>query len=489
MKRIIFVLFSSVITLGLSPASCPAFFLPVGPPEYQLLYEAARRAEIENDSYYANYNVGPYNLDDIEIETKFPRCWGAADQDYIRVFTWPVEDYRAAKHSRAQAFESIRCGIVAAPIKSVFVYSNFIVDEGMAEDPNYAGKKWRGAAGEMETSFIGYAHPRFEIILGRYASFWGPATSSLVLSSTARPMDAISFRLKWSRLYFTYQLARLDQIDRERDSSSVVENRFFAGHRIDFRLFDNLNIGFFETIIFGGPGRGLELAYANPLIFFHAVQLNRKTDDNTLLGLDICYYLSNRYKFFAQLLVDDYQIDDEDQSDQEPDEIAYSLGFHSLDLLGLFDLKGEYLKIANRTYNQILQRNRYVNRGEIIGDNFGPDGDRVSFSLVKWFSPDKRLALQFIYQRRGEGRVDDLWDQPWMEVEGDYSESFPTGVVEKTLHLGIDFSGFVSDMVFISLNPGIEQIKNFDHTSGDDRTVGFFSARISAVFSTRLKMN
>jgi hypothetical protein len=320
-----------------------------------------------------------------------------------------------------------------------------------------------------------------DIFLGRFSSFWGPTEQSLVFSSTARPMDAFSFRLKWRMIDFTYQFAKLDRLEPP-DSAGLFQNRYFAGHRLDFRPVENLRIGLFETIVFGGPGRNVDLTYLNPIMFYHAVQLNEDVDDNTFLGIDFCWYFDNRHKLYGQLMVDDMQVDDEAIGDQEPDEIGYMLGFRTLDLFSLFDLNAEYLKITNRTYNQKLTRNRYENRGDLIGHQFGPDGDLLQMSITRWFENSRKLSLHLAYHRKGEGSYDDPWTEPWREFDGDYTEPFPTGVVEKSLMSSLRASGFYKDLAYIEFEAGLENIKNYANIPDDDRTIPFINARLSLIF-------
>jgi hypothetical protein len=175
----------------------------------------------------------------------------------------------------------------------------------------------------------------------------------------------------------------------------------------------------------------------NPLLFFHSVQLNNNSDDNTFLGCDISFYLHNRHKFYGQLLIDDFQIDKKEPGDYEPDEIGYLVGFESISFPGGIDIGLQYCRIANRTYNQIFERNRYLHDGELLGYPLGPDGDQLLLRLAHWFNYDKKGELELEYRRQGIGNVTDPWTQPWLDSPGQYSEPFPTGTVEKFLRIGL----------------------------------------------------
>jgi hypothetical protein len=440
--------------------------------------------EISGGFYYLNYNVAPYNMDQIGWQHPLTKITGKTADDKIIIFGSVHEDLNCSKQTKPGYLESFRGGIVAKPLKNVFVYTNFFLDEALAINPEYQGKKWRGLAGEVENAFVAYDHKKIGILFGRFGAFWGPSDNSLVLSSDARPMDAFSIRLNWGRLNFTYQLAQLDRLaDTLSDTNVIFYNRFLAGHRIDFRLLENLNIGLFETIIFSGENRGLDFAYLNPLLFFHSRQLNENRDENIFLGFDISWYLWNRHRLYGQLLVDDFQIEKREAGDEEPSEIGYLIGWDGIDLLNFFDIKVEYLKITNRTYNQVIEANRYINRGRLIGNNLGPDGEKLGLSLIKWFGYRRKISLDIVYQRKGEGSVYDIWDTPWLDINGDYSEPFPTGIVENMLALSLTHSGFFKDFLFYSINTGIEDFKNAENIEGNNLANPFLTLRLSLFYS------
>lgn len=457
-------------------------------PEYRFIYELSRRYETAGVFFDNQHNIAPYDFSRLKLSHPLSGHYEGIDGRHISLFGFLSEDFRTAENQRAEAYESIRGGITARPHERLYLYANFFFDEKKHDDPGYTGKKWRGVAGEVENAFMAYTAGRLDIFLGRYSSFWGPAEQSLIFSSTARPMDAFSFRLRWKKIHFTYQFAKLSRINSP-DTGDVFENRYFAGHRLDFRPWKNLQIGLFETVLFGGPGRNVDLTYLNPIMFYHAVQLNEDVDDNTFVGLDVAWYLNRRHKFYGQLMIDDMQVDDEAIGDQEPDEIGYMVGVQSLDVFDLFDIRAEYLKITNRTYNQKQDRNRYDNRGMLIGHEFGCDGDRIGLTMTRRFDNYAKLALDLSYQRRGEGRYDDPWSEPWREYDGDYSEPFPTGVVEKRYKSAVTASGFYHDLIFVRFEGGLEHFENFDNTAGDDRTVPYLDIRLSFIFNHLVKID
>lgn len=451
--------------------------VPVGSAECDFVYDRVERLRaVTLDT--ADYQLGPYSTA-LASNALGPFQWlGDLEQSELRFFGRFGEQVRSVKNAPTYGYESVQGAVVARPHELLFAYGSFRLDEALADDPAYTGKKWRGLAGDIDQAFVHLQAGSFQATLGRFASFWGPRRSLVLGPNVA--MDGLGYSYRWGRIVLSYRLARLDGLDPATDSVAQFENRFFAGHRLDVHLSPRLRIGLFETAIFGGPGRQVELYYLNPILFYHASQLNDGVDDNTFLGFDFDYQPWHGVRLYGQLLVDDYQIDDEVQSDQEPNEIGLLTGAYVADILPKIDIRGEYTRVTNRTFNQSRPRNRYIYKGELIGAALGNDYDLAEIWVQRWLTPDNLVGLWVAHRRQGEGRVNAAWDRPWMEVEGDYSEPFPTGVVEKTTSAAVQFKGFLLAYLFIDAMVGVDRVTNWGNVAGDDRTTPFASVRLVA---------
>ncbi len=469
------------LLLAVASEGFAAGVLPVGRTEYEFIYDRMERLDALSTDYLA-CQLGPYSFQEARFALGPFEDLRRIHQKSVRLFSFFNEDFRAAKKATGRGFESFRGGLAAAPSERLFAYANFVLDEQKAQDATYDGKKWRGLAGDVEQAFVYYQSGPLAVTVGRFASFWGPR-NSLVLSPQAA-MDGFSYAFHWGRLALSYRLARLDGLDPDLDSVAQFENRYFAGHRLDILLSRRLQIGLSETVIFGGPGRQIDLFYLNPIIFYHGAQLNEGIDDNTFLGFDFSVKPKVGVKLYGQVVVDDLQVDRKTQEDEEPDEIAFLAGAYLANLLLTLDLKAEYTRVANWTFNQAHERNRYLFRNRLIGGALGNDYDLTVASLVKWFEDDLAMSLSFAYARQGEGCVTDAWTAPWLLAAGDYSEPFPTGVVQKTTSTVFNIKGFFKNHFYFDVDVGVDWVGNFNHKPGDKRSLPFFNLRVSSFFST-----
>lgn len=471
-----------ISVLALPPAANTATgVLPAGQREYSFIYERMARVQALSLDRY-DYQLGPYRLDQVPIESTPFDALASVSGYQLAIFSSIGESFRSWSEARPIAHEAIRGGVALRPMEKMFVYGNFALDEELAKDPSYLGKKWRGLAGDVEQAFVHWQTERFDLTAGRFASFWGNERSLILGPQVA--LDGVGYSFRWGKITFSYRLARLDPLRYWRDSAQVVENRFFAGHRFDLHLSKRLRLGLFETVIFGGEGRQIELFYLNPLIFFHGSQVNEGANDNTLVGFDLSFKPKVGMHLYGQMIIDDLQIESKSQSDQEPDEFGLMAGCYLADIAPQWDLNLEYSRVTNWTFNQALPRNRYLFKNELISAAPASDYDKATLKVTRWLSERMALSLNSAYTRQGEGSVSAEWSEPWMQVDGSYSEPFPTGMVEKTATVSLSLKGYVRNLAAFDIQAGLDRIDNFGHQAGDSRNLPFVRVNFSALFST-----
>ncbi len=475
----IFIISLTAISLFIFTASLAGSVLPTGTSEYEYIYDRIERAEALSFERY-NYQLAPYFDSDFNYQPfSFLK---KADDKKISLFSFIKEDYQAKQESHPLNFESIRGGFTTAPFKNSFIYANFILDEAKAKDENYTGKKWRSFAGGVDEAFFCFNSTKINLIVGRFSSFWG-VRKSLVLSSANR-LDGFGYSLKQGRLVLSYRLAKLNQTV----TDLSYFNRYFAGHRLDIHLSSGLRIGLFESIIFGGSGRTIELNYLNPLIFFHSDQLNDKTNDNTFLGFDFTFKPKTGIKLYGQLLVDDFQIEKSNEGDNEPDQYAIHGGGYFVDLFGQLDIRAEYTRVTNWTFNQQYEHNRYINSNNPLADVLGNDYDQIKLSLSRWNNDNLKFSLNYVYLQLGEGSILTQWTAPWLVSPDNYSEPFPTGIIEKTSTFSLASEGFFMNHLYFNIEGGFEKINNYQHLENNSKNAGFIKIQLSSFFSTDINI-
>jgi len=460
-------LLTSVATAGV---------LPIGQPEYDFLYDRIERLDALTLDRF-DFQIAPYRIDRWSDNLGPFQPLDRVRGERLLIGLHFTEDLSAAKQVKPAGFEKLRGVVAGQPMKNLSVYGSFVLDEELAKDPEYTGKKWRGLAGNVQQAFVAYNTSRFDFLFGRFGGFWGPRRS--LVFSPSQNLDGLAYSFRWGRLVISYRLARLDGLTPEREGVESFENRWVAAHRYDFHFGPKFTVGLFETVVFGGPGRQLELFYLNPLIFFHGTQLNESLDDNTQVGFDFSFKPKAGVKVYGQVLVDDLQLDDKVESDREPDQLGILGGVYLADLIDNTDIRLEYSRVSNWTFNQRFARNRYTNDGLPIGSAAGNDYDLLDLSVIRWLRDCLAVSANLSYRRQGEGRIEAEWTMPWLEVEGDYSEPFPTGTVQKTLTASLGAKGFLYGHFFFDLEAGVDRVENRFHVESADETLPFVNLTLS----------
>jgi len=217
---------------------------------------------------------------------------------------------------------------------------------------------------------------------------------------------------------------------------SVFVNRYLAGHRAEIS-FNSLQLGFNEYVIYGGPGRNVEIYYLIPLYLYQGEQINRQFDDNVIWNADF-KIVKPPFRLSGEITLDDFQIEKKTTGDLEPTEAGFGLQADWAIISNPFFVTSSlsYRMITGWTYNQAKDWNRFLFESQPIGSEEGNDFDRLSWKLSANSSSWMGSAEVF-YKRKGQGNIDDPWTEPWSH-DSTWHETFPYGVVEKTVGCQFD---------------------------------------------------
>ncbi|GEM_PF-1080121 len=356
-------------------------------------------------------------------------------------------------------------------------FVTYLVNLRWAQDSNYRGRQWEGFAGRPDQVYIRTGGEDWDIQLGKDYLAWG---ENLVLGRAHDPFERLDYHIQLGPFDFSGFAGFLDPIQvSEEIGDTVIDrwaNRYLSGHRLEF-LSPHLSLALYETILYGGVGRSPEIIYIVPLYWFHAEQLNRGWNDNTIVGGDF-QILFSPVRFSFDFMVDDMQVEAEEQGDEEPPEIALATQLDwGTSLFGKWlTLSGRYEGVTNRTYNQAFPYNRYIFMNTPLGSELGNDADRLSARAKFYACPEAILTVEFFQRRDGEGDLMDEWTEPWMDVEEPYNEPFPSGIVQNTSGLILSWQGCFGKVIrhplsvssYWDLNFEYGTLENAGHVEGKE---------------------
>jgi len=233
-----------------------------------------------------------------------------------------------------------------------------------------------GKSGRITNGFIRYENDLMTLQLGRSPILWGQSFENSIIQSIITPsFDHMYLQLKFNQF-------RLEILSGQLGSEFLQGERIkrnIAGHRLTW-LSKNKKLfaSFGEQIVYTGLNRGFEWHYLNPFVpyFFTALEGDEEenTDgdnDNSILFATMRYVYKPQLSIFGELLIDDFQVDDNNYQDG----LGIKIGAD-----GAFDISGksitwvlEWTRINSWTYIHHGQFTSWQNRGHAIGFPYGPD--------------------------------------------------------------------------------------------------------------------
>ena len=240
---------------------------------------------------------------------------------------------------------------------------------------------------------ITYAATRhINLQLAHDRNFIGNGYRSLILSDYSTPYFFLKLNTRvWK---FNYQNLFAELTARRFNADQVYPKKYLALHHLSFDVTDNFNIGLFESEVAGGPGRGLELQYLNPVIFYRAIEQQVGSADNALLGLDFKWNILHRGQLYGQLVLDEFKLSEvRSGAGWWANKQAVQLGGKLLDVAGVrnLDLQLEFNYIRPYTYQHETYYTNYQHYQQPLAHPMGANLTEVLGVLS--YQPLPRLSL------------------------------------------------------------------------------------------------
>ena len=353
------------------------------------------------------------------------------------------------------------------------------IDNGLLNDPTYSGQRTDWVAARLEDGYGSFQFGKLDFFVGRAAHNWSPfLNKSLILSDNPYTYDQAGINFETKHIAFHSIFAKLNSTT----ANNIVAERYFSAHRLDLKFNSGINLGFSETVVYGGPNQALEFAYMNPFTIFMNAQTNDGKEANENLALDFFVPL-RRFNFKGQILVDDFILDGPDRPapnrKTSSDRLGLLLAVQGNDIFfqnSLWTL--QYENIGSYTYNVKQKRpwQSYTYDGRGLGN---PANDEDSWNLnIKYFPIRKWIFdLDAIFTRQGERDLasNNFEDSTFVKLP------FPSGVVEKSLAISAGTLYQHNNSLFGEARIGLEHILNYKHIGKSNKTFMYLLCRINFI--------
>jgi len=188
-----------------------------------------------------------------------------------------------------------------------------------------------------------------------------------------------------------------------------VEKKYFAFHHLSLNIGKKINIGLFESIVFSrtdsnGINTGFDFSYANPLVFYRAVEHGLNSSDNVLLGLNFKIIPIKKVQLYGQFVLDEFKLK----------EILAGNGWYSnkfaiqtgVKIVNPFNFDGltlrfEFNAARPYTFMHFKRAQSYVHNNTPIGHPLGANFKEFIFNAKYNLSNKLIFSVNMLYYEKG----------------------------------------------------------------------------------------
>ena len=235
-------------------------------------------------------------------------------------------------------------------------------------------------------------------------NFIGNGYRSMILSNYAGNYTHLRIDTRVWKLNYTNIFADLnaDLVTNDqnvpRDSEDPLPRKFLALHRLDVALTKNLNLGLFESVIYGGDSTGqntININYLNPIVFYRAIEGNVGSGQgNAIVGLDIKWNFLKHFSAYGQFVLDEFRFDRIMQREGWwANKFGGQLGLKYFDVANIrnLDLQLEYNSTRPFTYSHTYKKTSYSHYNQPLAHPLGANFNE--FLIIARYQPSYRLSF------------------------------------------------------------------------------------------------
>jgi hypothetical protein len=230
--------------------------------------------------------------------------------------------------------------------------------EGFWKQVNTTGVDFLRAQAYIDVNLTKHIEAQF----GYGKHFIGNGMRSLILSDFGNNYPYLRLKTQiWKLQYtniFAQLTAKIDGGDYGLLGTGEFPKKYLAMHHLSVNIAKKLNVGIFESIIYGQPdslgNNGLRFEYLNPMIFYRSLEQQDGSSANAILGMDFKWNLFKTVSLYGQLAIDELIISKALSGDGYwENKQAYQLGVKYIDAFGLknLSLQAEWNQVRPYTYS------------------------------------------------------------------------------------------------------------------------------------------
>ena len=240
-------------------------------------------------------------------------------------------------------------------------------------------KEFNGAAFDIpsaEANLTFTPNKFFNMQLGYGRNFIGDGYRSLLQSDGSSPYPFFKLNTSFWKIKYTNTYMFLKDVRPDTTFEKTYSTKYIANHYLSWNLSKQMNIGLFESVIWGNTNnRGFDVNFLNPIIFYRTVEFaSSARTGNAILGLSGKFKLNNQINFYGQFLVDEFSVNDvKNVSGSWKNKFGYQIGtkyYNAFNVNNLY-LQFEYNYVRPYTYSHLAVRTNYGHNNQNLGHQWG----------------------------------------------------------------------------------------------------------------------
>ncbi|MFG6684956.1 gliding motility protein RemB [Mariniflexile sp. HNIBRBA6329] len=289
-------------------------------------------------------------------------------------------------------------------------YVNDYAESLKAFGPDPAIIPGRGIAKRFKTdsydypvaeAYLSYAPAKFiNVQFGHGKNFIGDGYRSLLLSDVASPHPFLKLNTSFWKIKYTNTWMWLKDVRDEVVQDKAFLSKYIASHYLSWNVSKKLNIGLFESVLWtNSNGRGFDVNYLNPIIFYRAIEFETgQGAGNALLGASVKYKFNDNVNVYSQFILDEFSLSDIKGGEKSwKNKYGYQLGvkYYSAFKVNNLLLQFEYNRMRPYTYshNTIVLNYGHNNQSmaHLWGANFSEAILIGRYHYKRWFANAKLI--------------------------------------------------------------------------------------------------
>jgi len=326
----------------------------------------------------------------------------------------------------------------------------------------------------------------FNIQFGHAKNFIGDGYRSLLLSDVASPHTFLKLNTNFWKIKYTNTWMWLRDVRPEVQEDGAFLTKYMANHYLSLNVSKRLNIGLFESVLWvDSNGRGFDINYLNPIIFYRAIEFESGQDaGNAILGATAKYKWNDSFNLYGQFILDEFSLDDIKDGDKSyKNKFGYQIGakyYNAFKVKNLM-LQFEYNQVRPYTYSHpsIVLNYGHSNQSmaHLWGSNFKEFIVIGRYNYKRWFGDAK-----IIFGKRGfdfntaqdDGNYGGDIYKDYFERVSDNNNEIGQGNTTETFYLELEASYLVNPTTNLKLFfnfknrnfiPDVDTVTTFDNST------------------------